>query len=142
MTCRLTPRFGRRGVLAAIATGIVGSAAGCMGQPSFPDADVIAGPDSQNAFEPDELTVSMGETVTWGFTFGGHNVCCRPEDSEEVTLPDGAKAFASYGSDEAPERSVVPRGETYEHTFEVVGEYEYVCIPHVDQGMAGSIYVE
>lgn len=142
MTPRLNRTFGRRRALAAIATGVVGSAGGCMGQPSFPDAEVVVGPDSQNIFRPDSLTVSLGETVTWGFVFGGHNVSGRPKDSDEVQLPDGAMPFASYGSDESPERTVVPRGETYEHTFKVPGEYEYVCIPHVDGGMAGTVHIE
>lgn len=141
MTHRRGPALGRRSVLATIATGFVGSIAGCAWQPSFPDADVIAGPDGRNVFEPGELTVPVGETVTWGFPIGGHNVCCRPDDSDEVALPDGVEPYASYGPDESPERSVVPRGETYEHTFEVPGTYVYVCIPHVSQGMVGTIHV-
>lgn len=139
MTRRQNTLFSRRWVLATMATGVIG---GCLGQPSFPDAEVIVGPDSQNVFAPEELTVSTGETVTWGFVFGGHNVCCKPEDSDEVKLPQDAMPFASYGSDEPPERTLVPRGQTYEHTFNVPGAYEYVCIPHVERGMAGAIYVE
>jgi plastocyanin len=86
--------------------------------------------------------VSVGETVTWGFASAGHNYSGRPEDSDEVALPTDADPFSSYGPDESPERSVVPRGKTYAHTFDVTGTYEYVCIPHVAQGMAGTIPVE
>lgn len=135
-------RPGRRGVLAAAATGIVGALAGCSGRPSFPDADVVAGPGGDAVFEPATLTVSAGETVTWGFASAGHNVCCRPQDHERATLPAEADPFASYGPAESPEATVVPRGKTYEHTFEVPGEYLYVCIPHVERDMAGSILVE
>lgn len=132
----------RRGALAAVGSGLVGSLAGCSGNQSFPDADVIAGPNGDFVFEPAELTVSVGEAVTWGFAGGGHNVCCRPEDTTEVALPDGAASFASYGPDESPQGSLVPRGEAFEHTFDVSGEYVYVCIPHLEADMTGTIRVE
>lgn len=130
-------------MLAAVATGLAGTLAGCLSDPSFPDADVIAGPDSDRnfVFEPANLTVSVGTTVRWGFPSAGHNVSCRPTDHERVVLPDEAEPFASYGPDESPEGSLVPRGNTYEHTFEVEGEYVYVCIPHVSRGMVGTIQV-
>jgi plastocyanin len=134
--------FGRRGAIAAVATGFLGSLAGCSLEPSFSDADVTAGPDGDAVFEPAELTVAAGDTVTWGFASAGHNVSCRPDDSERVALPDDAEPFASYGSEESPQGSLVPRGETYEHTFDVSGEYVYVCIPHVSRGMVGTIHVE
>jgi len=133
---------GRRGALVAVATGLVGGLAGCSLGPSFPDADVVAGPNSDAVFEPAELTVAVGDTVTWGFASAGHNVSCRPADSERVELPDDADPFASYGPSESPQGSLVPRGETYEHTFDVPGEYAYVCIPHVGRGMVGTIRVE
>lgn len=144
MSPRRHRTLGRRGMLAAVATGLVGNLAGCSSDPSFPDADVIAGPESDRdfVFEPDELTVSVGTTVTWGFPSANHNVSCRPEDDERVALPDEADPFASYGPDESPGKSVVPRGETYEHTFEVAGDYTYVCIPHASRGMVGTIHVE
>lgn len=122
--------------------GLVGSVAGCLFEPSFDDADVIAGPDNDPIFEPAELTVAAGDSVTWGFASAGHNVSCRPEDSAAVTVPDGAEPFASYGPDDTADRSLVPRGDTYEQTFAVPGEYVYVCIPHVDRGMVGTITVE
>jgi len=113
-----------------------------MSQPSLPDADVIAGADSRNVFEPATLTVKAGETVTWGFASAGHNVSCRPDDSGEVGLPADAEVFASYGPAESATGSLVPRGETYEYTFEVPGRYDYVCIPHDSLGMVGTIHVE
>lgn len=134
--------LGRRALLVTVTTGLVGSLAGCVWEPSFPDADVVAGPDGQPVFEAPELTVTVGETVTWGFASSGHNVSCRPNDSEEAGLPDDGEQFASYGPEESPWRSLVPRGETYDHTFDVAGRYVYVCIPHVTQGMAGTIRVE
>lgn len=128
-------------MLAAVGGSLLWSLAGCS-EPSFPDAEVIAGPSGRNVFDPAELSVSVGETVTWGFGSDGHNVCCRPPDHDDVKLPDGAEPFSSYAPDESPAASLVPRGETYEHTFETTGEYHYVCTPHAFVGMQGRIRVE
>ncbi len=128
----------RREVVAATSVGL----AGCLSGPSFPDADVIAGEDGGNVFAPAKLTVAVGDRVIWGFESAGHNVSCRPDDSDEAQLPAEAEPFASYGADESPNDTLVPRGETFEHTFEVPGRYEYVCIPHESFGMAGTIHVE
>lgn len=136
----VTRTVGRRSVLAAVTAGL-GSIAGCSWGPSFPDADVISGPDGESVFDPTELSISVGEPVRWGFASSGHNVCCRPDDSDEVELPADAEPFASYGPDESP-GTLVPQGEIYEHTFDVEGTYVYVCIPHVSRGMIGTIHVE
>lgn len=136
------PRFDRRNAIAALASGVALGLAGCTTGSSYSDADVIAGPDRELIFEPTTLTITAGETVRWGFESAGHNVCCRPGDHDLASLPDDAEPFASYGPDENPEGSLVPRDDTYEHTFEVPGTYEYVCIPHAPQGMTGTIRVE
>lgn len=135
-------RFGRRAVLVGLTAGLAGCVSGVLDDPSFPEADVIVAPDGALVFEPDELTVSVGETVRWGFAKGGHNLSCRPGDADEVVLPDGAEPFASYGPEQDPDVTLVSRGETYEHTFEVPGKYTYACIPHTDAGMIGTIHVE
>lgn len=135
-------RLDRRRLLTTIPVGLGSNLTGCLSGPSFPDADVVAGADGKNVFEPAELTVQVGDTVIWGFASAGHNVCCRPSDSDEASLPTDAEAFASYGPDEPPEESFLPRGETYEHAFDVPGQYDYVCIPHESLGMTGTIHVE
>lgn len=135
-------RLGRRETLTVLAAGFVGGLSGCLSGPSFPDADVIAGADGRNVFEPAELTVQVGDSVTWGFASAGHNVCCRADDNDKAGLPADAKGFASYSPNESPDGSFVPRGGTYEHTFDVPGQYDYVCIPHDDLGMVGTINVE
>lgn len=132
----------RRELLAVGAAGLVGGLAGCSWNASFPDADVLAGPDGRLVFEPAELTVSVGETVRWGFPRSGHNVCCRPDDSSDVRLPADADPFASYNAGESPQGTLVPLGGTYEHTFHVPGTFGYVCVPHVAQGMTGTVQVE
>lgn len=138
----MTGSVGRRDVLATAATGLVGSVAGCLSGPSFPDADVVAGPEGDSVFDPAAVTVSAGTTVTWGFASSGHNVSCRPDHGEQVALPESADPFASYGPDASPLGAHVPQGETYGHTFDVPGEYGYVCVPHADRGMVGTVRVE
>jgi plastocyanin len=135
-------RFSRRAVLAGVTAGLAGCTSGIVGEPSFPEADVIAAPDDELAFEPDDLTVEVGDTVRWGFASGSHNLSCRPGDDDGVALPDGAEPFGTYGPDQDPDVTYVSRGETYERTFDVAGTYTYVCIPHADAGMVGTVHVE
>jgi len=135
-------RFSRRAVLVGVTAGLAGCTSGILNDPSFPEADVIVAPDDELVFDPAELSVSAGETVRWGFANAGHNLSCRPEDADGVELPDGAEPFASYGPEQDPDVTLVSRGGTHEHTFEVAGQYTYVCIPHADAGMVGTINVE
>ena len=101
------------------------------------------------AFEPGTVTVSPGDTVVWENT---GNLTFTVTAYEEG-IPDGAGYFASGGFDnEQAARDawansidgggVVKPGETYEHTFEVPGDYYYVCIPHEAAGMTGTVVVE
>lgn len=85
------------------------------GGSSSAGAPVVAVED--NKFEPAEITVAVGDTVTW--QFGGsaaHNV--------------SHDHFAS---------ELVSEGE-FEYTFEEPGEYDYVCTVH--PGMEGTVVVE
>lgn len=131
----------RRTVLRGVGGAALAGTAGCSDRRTSADADVLAGPDGRLAFEPEELLVEVDEPVTWYFSSAGHNVSCRPRDSELVRLPDGASPFSSYGPDESP-RSLVPQGQDYEHRFGVPGTYRYVCVPHVSAGMVGRVIVD
>jgi plastocyanin len=100
----------------------------------------------QLKYSPDSLEIEVGTTVTWENVGAvGHTVTAY-EDS----LPDGAEYFASGGFDSQDaavegynngQEGNVTEGETYEHTFETPGEYEYYCIPHEMNGMKGTITV-
>lgn len=97
-------------------------------------------------FEPERIRVATGATVTWENVGSiGHTVTAY-----EDRIPEGASYFASggYGSQSAADSAYsedgggnVPAGETYSHTFETAGSYEYYCIPHELNGMVGSISV-
>lgn len=100
---------------------------------------VAAGPEKRLRFDPEEIEISTGTTVRWTFESVGHNVTSLPGASEKCKNPEGAEPFASYeGTDHY---SINDEGTTFEHTFTVPGEYVYVCAPHEDQGMVGTITV-
>ncbi|GGC59530.1 hypothetical protein GCM10007209_22000 [Haloferax sulfurifontis] len=99
------------------------------------------------AFDPPTLTVEVGDEVVWRNTSSrGHTVTAY-----EGVLPEDAAFFASggYESEQAARDAysnslggLIGSGETYAHTFDVPGEYEYLCIPHEQAGMVGTIVVE
>ena len=88
-------------------------------------ADIQMGAGGNLVFEPNELTISVGDTVT--FTNGElppHNVVFAGH--EELSHPD--LAFVS--------------GEQFPVTFTEAGDYEFQCDPHAGAGMKGVIHVE
>ena len=101
------------------------------------EVDVIAGPrDEGQYFEPEEIEITVGETVVWYFDTGGHNVTSDPEKSYKCQNPEGAEPFKSYEGD----GGLNEEDSTFSHTFETPGEYTYVCVPHSTQ-MVGYVTV-
>ena len=70
-----------------------------------------------NKFEPKEITVAVGDTVTWKF---------EGNAAHNVTNDDFASDLVSEGE--------------FEHTFEEAGEFEYRCTLH--PAMEGTVTVE
>jgi len=97
-------------------------------------------------FEPGRIQVSAGTEVTWKNVGSiGHTVTAYEDE-----IPDGATYFASGGFDSLQaakdgysdgQEGNVPEGESYSHTFETTGTYEYYCIPHEMNGMVGTVKV-
>ncbi|WP_323192038.1 plastocyanin/azurin family copper-binding protein [Halostella sp. PRR32] len=79
-----------------------------------------------NVFDPAELYIQPGTTVVFEWTSDGHNI-----------LVDDQPADANWEGHEPIENE----GFTYEHTFEVMGEYAYFCKPHASLGMEATITV-
>ena len=87
-------------------------------------AEIQMGSGGNLVFEPNELTVSAGESVT--FTNGDlppHNMVVA--DHPELSHPD----LAFVG------------GESFTVTFDEAGDYEFQCEPHAGAGMKGVIHV-
>lgn len=104
-------------------------------------------------FEPESLTIEIGESVLWYNTNGRrHTVTAYQE-----RIPEHAEYFASGGFDSESEARFrfsggrgdqhspgggLQEGGAYAQVLDVPGTYEYFCIPHEDQGMTGTIVVE
>jgi len=87
-------------------------------------ADIQMGAGGNLIFEPNELTVEVGDTVTFvNGELPPHNVVFL--DHDELSHSD--LAFMS--------------GEQFPVTFTEPGEYEFQCEPHAGAGMKGVIHV-
>lgn len=88
-------------------------------------------------FIPDTVTIEAGQTVQWNNTsLLAHSVTGDPSQSTiegSVQLPEGAEPFDSGMLD--PE-------QTFTHSFNTPGTYQYFCIPHEGAKMFGWIIVE
>jgi plastocyanin len=139
------PTLTRRALLRATAgAGAAGATAGITGTAAAQDGTTHTVEMTDGlVFDPDELPIEPGDTVVWE-TVGsvGHSVTAY-----EDGIPEEADYFASGGFDtEDAARDSYPEGdvgsgESYEHTFEVEGTYDYFCIPHEGAGMLGTINV-
>lgn len=83
---------------------------------------------SNNTFDPNTLSISVGDTVMWTNTGGNHNV----NGSTDVYSgnPEGFSNGAASSD-----------AWSYEFVFTQPGTYNYQCDPHVGLGMTGSITV-
>ena len=70
-----------------------------------------------------QLTIEVGDTVTWTWGPGTHNL----EQIGDNTEPGFAEGYAS-------------QGHVYSHTFTTVGAHDYKCAPH-PSSMYGTITV-
>lgn len=130
-----------RTALAAIAAALALSGCGLTGpahnQPPPPpqvDATATMG---MTSFNPPSIRIRSGQTVQWRNTsIVTHTVTADASlaaNPANVALPQGAQAFHS-GKIEA--------GQVWSHTFTVPGTYRYVCLPHEQQGMMGTVVVQ
>jgi plastocyanin len=71
-------------------------------------------------FAPANVTISVGDTVTWANSGG---------EAHTVTSDDG-----SWGTDD------LEPGQSYSHTFTRPGTYSYTCVIH--DGQTGTITVQ
>ena len=77
-------------------------------------------------FTPDELKISVGDTVEWKNTQGYHNV-----NGTKTTFPSNPESFGNSAG----------FNWTYKYVFKTVGKYGYHCDPHAEIGMTGKIEV-
>ena len=88
-------------------------------------AEIQMGKDGMLVFAPCELTIDVGDTVTFvNNELPPHNVMFT--DHSELSHND--LAFSP--------------GDTIDVTFEKAGDYEFQCDPHAGAGMKGVIHVK
>jgi plastocyanin len=95
---------------------------------------VKMGTDSgQLVYEPSDLTICKGDTVTWVNNKGGpHNV---------VFLDD--KVPSGFDADEnSMEDLLSDEGATFSKKFDIPGTYGYRCAPHSGAGMIAELTVK
>ncbi len=78
-------------------------------------------------FTPNELNISVGDTVEWKNTQGYHNV-----NGTKTTFPSNPESFGNSAG----------FNWTYKYVFKTVGKYDYHCDPHAEYGMVGKIEVK
>merc|ERR1719324_967056 len=108
-------------VRSSMVAGLV--AVGLMSTPAIANAaDVKLGSDGgQLVFVPDEVTIKVGESVTWSGNKGmPHNVVF-----DEEAVPDGVDVAAINHEDMINED-----GEKVTSKFDKAGTYAYYCEPH------------
>lgn len=82
----------------------------------------------QYAFEPQNLTIKSGDTVTWiNAQDDTHNVMAG-------SVPEGAESFSSP--------MLEKNGQEWSYTFTKPGTYSFHCHPHAALGMKGEIVVD
>lgn len=86
---------------------------------------------SANTFDPAEVTIDVGDTVTW------ENGADRFH-----TITPGSGPNDDDPHDEWDRQTMEAADDTFEHTFNTAGTFEYFCEPHFDVGMRGTIIVE
>ncbi|HMQ49554.1 MAG TPA: Ig-like domain-containing protein [Saprospiraceae bacterium] len=82
-----------------------------------------------NFFNPSNLTVTVGDTVTWMNLGGNHNI-----NGTTATYPGNPESFGNGAPSSA--------AWTYQKVFTLPGVYAYQCDPHVSFGMIGAVTVE
>ena len=88
-------------------------------------AEIQMGAGGMLVFEPCELTINVGDTVTFvNNELPPHNVIFADHDE----LSHGDLAFVA--------------GESFDVTFEQPGDYAFQCDPHAGAGMKGVIHVK
>jgi len=119
--------FPKKSASAAPASGSASASPAAPSATQAPAEPGVVTASGDNVFTPAEITVKVGEKVTWKNTGGFHT----------VTGGDGAADPASPIGD----KPLADAGSTHEVTFDKAGTYPYFCQPHASLGMKGTVVV-
>jgi plastocyanin/uncharacterized protein YaiE (UPF0345 family) len=79
-----------------------------------------------NRFTPATVTIAVGDTVTWAFREAGHDTVNKSGSTYGNIWNSGIKA----------------PNTVFSFTFNTAGTFPYVCKPHENIGMVGSVIVQ
>ena len=84
---------------------------------------------TSNKFVPSTLSVKIGDTVTWKWGGGTHNVVSGANCMSDGAYTSGAPTGAT--------------GNTFTHVYDKAGTFEFHCNPHcASSGMKGTVTVQ
>jgi plastocyanin len=99
-------------------------------------SSIVVQMNDQLRFTPTEITIKAGDTVEWrNIGLIPHTVTADPKrapSSRNIELPDGAESFDS---------GWVTTGQSFRYTFSEPGVYRYICLPHEQARMVGTVIV-
>ena len=99
-------------------------------------SSIVVQMNDQLRFVPTEITIKAGDTVEWrNIGLIPHTVTADPRrapSSRNIELPDSAEAFDS---------GWVTSGQSFHYTFSEPGVYRYICLPHEQAQMVGTVIV-
>ena len=76
------------------------------------------------SFIPSQVTIQRGQTVRW----------VNRDGQFHTVTPDGHGEWSSASLNQS--------GQTFEHTFDDAGSFDYFCQPHRTAGMTGRVVVQ
>lgn len=90
--------------------------------------------ENEPVFAPEIIWVKPGGSVTWKNVDEDKHTATAyvPANDKPQRIPEGATAWDS---------GLLETGETFTHTFETEGVYDYHCIPHEQLGQVGTVIV-
>ena len=120
----------------AVALGLVPFIQACGNSASSEPDKLEIEMNDELVFEPKELTIKIGQTVTWinvgNMVHTSTNDPAKAQKTEHSALPEGAAPWNS---------GLLRLKENWSYTFDVAGDYTYFCIPPEAAGMIGTIKV-
>lgn len=78
-------------------------------------------------FDPDEITIVVGDTIRFVAVTGDHTVTSGTGSSD----PNSGDLF----------NAVIDEGDDFLYVFNAAGTVDYYCIPHEEDGMNGQVTV-
>lgn len=104
---------------------------------------MITTDDKKQLFDPVNLTIAQGDTVTWDAVSGSHNVGFWKD-----SIPAGAEAFLVKAMPDTIAHLLGKRKPTKGDTYVIVfkdapkGLYKYYCKPHIEKMMFGALTIK